>query len=164
MVNSGDRQQFQSVKYTNDRHTHARKVLCTERPCRSNLPLNFCRALSLQSLQLSIQLSVLARKASFNSEFAALSLVRGGTCDICTDMLEIILHVIVAQIGGQRRCRQGNVARDTEEMFNHGPAHSGASLFSLSSLWFISLSCSRSLFLCPQLPGFHWEEAVLWLG
>lgn len=94
-------------------------------------------------------------KASFNSEFAALSLVRGGTCDICTDTLEIILHVIVAQIGGQRRCRQGTVARDTEEMFNHGPAHSGASLFSLSSLWFISLfvlSLSLSLPTAAGLP------------
>lgn len=127
----------------------------TERPCRSNLPLNFCRALSVQSLQLSIQLSVLARKASHNSEFAALSLVGGSTCDICTDMLEIILHVIVAQIGGQRHCRQGSMARDTEEMFNHGPAHSGASLFSLSSLWFISLfvlSLSLSLPTAAGLP------------
>lgn len=62
------------------------------------------------------------------------------TCAICTDTLVIILHLIVAQIGGQRRRRQGSVARDTEEMFNHRPAHSGGSPFSLSSLWFISLS------------------------
>lgn len=68
-------------------------------------------------------------------------------------MLEIILHVIVAQIGGKRHGRQGSMARDTEEMFNHGPAHSGASLFSLSSLWFISLFVlSRSLSL-PTAAG-----------
>lgn len=145
-------------------HAHTQQFSTQKDLAEVTSPLNFCKTLFLQSLQLSIQLSVLARKASLKSEFEALSLVRGSTCDICTDMLEIILHVIVAQIGGQRRCRQGNVARDTEEMFNHGPAHSGASLFSLSSLWFISFSCSRSLFLCPQLPGFHWEEAVLWLG
>lgn len=148
-------------------HIHEHTCIHTlpERPCWSNLLLNFYRALSLQSYS-SFQYSCQfwAKKESFNCEFAALSSVRASTCDICTDMLEIILHVIVRQIGGQQRCRQGSVARDTEEMFNHGPAHSGASLFSLSSLWFISLSHLRSLFLCPQLPGFHWEEAVLWLG
>ena len=116
------------------------------------------------SLQLSIQLSVLARKTSLDSEFAALSFVRGSTCDICTDMLEIILHVIVRQIGGQQRCRQGNVARDIEEMFNHGPAHSGASLFSLSSLRFISfftLSLSLSL---PTAAGLPLGESCIMAG
>lgn len=55
-------------------HTHT-EAPDTERPCRGNLPLNFCRALSAQSFQLSIQLSVLAQKASCESKFAALSLV-----------------------------------------------------------------------------------------
>lgn len=139
------------------------RVLGTERTCTSNLPLNFGRAKSASNHSLSIQLSVWARIASLNSEFAALSLVRGSTCDICTDMLEIILHVIVRQIGGQRCCRQGNVARDMEEMFNHGPAHSGASLFSLSSLWFISFALSLSLSL-PTAAGLPLGGSCIMAG
>lgn len=62
--------------------------------------------------QLSMQLSAVAPKKQkskrrvaiccFVLSFAGTVGVRGGTCDICSDMLEIILHVIVAQIGGQR--------------------------------------------------------------
>lgn len=81
------------------------------------------------------QLSSLATKANLGSYSAGRA-----TCAICTDTLVIILHLTVAQIGGQRRRRQGSTAWDTEEMFNHRPAHSGGSPFSLSSLGFISLS------------------------
>lgn len=83
----------------------------------------------------SVQLSSLATKAN-----SALNSAGPATCAICNETLPIIVHVIVAQIGGQRQRRQGSMARDTEEMFNHRPAHSGGSPFSLSSLQFISLS------------------------
>lgn len=83
----------------------------------------------------SVQLSSLATKAN-----SALNSAGPATCAICNETLPIIVHVIVAQIGGQRQRRLGSMARDTEEMFNHRPAHSGGSPFSLSSLRFISLS------------------------
>lgn len=112
-------------------HMHAQQPFTQEDLAGADSPLNFCGRLS----ELSAHPSSLATKANSASRSAGRA-----TCAICTDTPAIILHVIVRQIGGQRQRRQGSVARDTEEMFNHRAAHSGGSPFSLSSLWFISLS------------------------
>lgn len=150
------------IKHT---HTNAQSGLfCRGRSCEGRPPPtpppNFGQTLSLHPLRSSVQLSVL----SCDSEFAALSLASASTCDISTDMRQIILHVIVRQIGGQLCCRQGSVARDTEEMFNQEPAHSGASLFQLlQPVVHLSIALSPS-FSLPTAAGLPLGGSYIMAG